>query len=80
MNTASGLSILAAACGVVFVALYLGGAPVASYDALGLVPLIAGVGAALLRSWRGGHLSGVGVAWSLSGLAFWIGWLFRKSS
>ncbi len=78
MKGATALLAVAAASGLAFVALYLGGAPLASYDWLGLVPLIAGLGGAVIRYWRGGHLSGVGAALAMSGLTFWAGWLCRK--
>ncbi|HYW46644.1 MAG TPA: hypothetical protein VE959_27505 [Bryobacteraceae bacterium] len=70
------LTVVAAAAGLGFVARYLGGyAGVFEHERIVLVPLIAGLGAAVLEGRRAGAVSRPAAAVSLGLLAVWAGGL-----
>ena len=70
------LAALAAAAAIGFVALYLGGYPEAfAHERMALVPLIAGVGAAVLDGYRRGNLPRRTTAVGMILLAAWAAFL-----
>jgi len=67
------LFAIAAMAAMAFVALYLGGYPWAlAHERLGLVPLIAGLGGAVLEAYQRKHLSQLGASLGFLSLFVWV--------
>jgi hypothetical protein len=70
------LAAIAVAAAMGFTALYLGGYPAAfAHERIALVPLIAGLGAAVVEGYRRGNLSRLTAAVAMILLAAWAAYL-----
>jgi hypothetical protein len=70
------LAALAAAAAIGFTALYLGGYPAAfAHERIALIPLIAGLGAAVLEGYRRGNLARRTAALAMILLVAWVAFL-----